>query len=77
MNSNTLTKQQIEALNQARTDCFSDIDLGSIKPELLANAAFRSGFEVGLKYQQKRIDAYAAYEAGRITMDELEEVLER
>lgn len=36
---------------------------------------FDYGFVFGLNYQQRKLDAYAAYVAGKITQKELEEVI--
>lgn len=38
-------------------------------------AGFRLGFIAGLDYAQTKLNAYAAYVAGKITLKELKEVI--
>jgi hypothetical protein len=77
-----LTKDERRAMDQARTELFDGVDLGSIKPETANSASFRAGFIAGLDYQAARLaqlerhaDAYRAYATGQITWGELEEVI--
>ena len=55
-----LTDSERTYMNQARTDLFDGVDLGSIKPEIANSASFRSGFITGLEYNQAKLDKLIA-----------------
>jgi len=50
-----LTDAQRDFMNQARADCFDGVNMRHIKPELLANGAFRSGFVAGLEFSANTV----------------------
>ena len=63
-NKRKLTEDERKTINRYKRDIY-------FPPE----ETFEAGFSAGLDYQQVKLNIYAAYVAGKITMAELEEAL--
>lgn len=69
-----LTKREEEAMSQARTDLMDGCEYDKFTQTLIS-ATYRQAWKDCLNYTQAKLDAYAAYVAGKITLEELEEVV--
>lgn len=71
-----LTEQEEKAMIDARKMFLPaespNTDPGKIEA---ASLGFRRGFIAGLAYQQVKLDAYAAYVSGKITLAELDDAI--
>lgn len=69
-----LTEQEERAMNQARTDLMDGCEYDSFTLSLMS-ATYRQAWKDCLDYQQRKLNAYAAFVASKITLKELEEVI--
>lgn len=71
-----LTRDELNFMDADRVKLLKNVgNLSDIRDLLIINGAHFSGFKAGLDYAQRKLDAYAAYVAGKITLKELEEVV--